>query len=166
MKQEVFKERLLEATKRAVSFARDSVIDTVPDEVRYDLLLVPDDRPTRVAPELEDLWKRSAGGFLPGFTMEQVVAEVWHQERVPEWIDFGVNSVESGVTFVEVRFSRTLSDDDGLWHESSGIPPFKIVGPPIPDGFLERHSGSEKLPKWSLVPRAKLLASRGEAHRG
>lgn len=168
MIQATFEERLREATARALSFARELVIDTIPDEVRYDLRLIPHhdfgDVPPRVDPELQALWNRSSHGWVWNESFERVVKALWHDGRVPEWIDFGVHSVEGDITYLEVRFSRTLATDEALWYsEAGGIPPFKITSPEMPADFLkrlERHppEAGESGSRWSLVPRKKKQA--------
>ena len=144
--------RLHEATTRTLAFAREIIVNDVPDDHRFDIIIKPHgalhDGPI-VDPLLQDLWDRTRG-IVRELTAEQVIAALWHDGRVPEWIDISLDAIELPrddrwrvVSMVELRCSRTLADDTGLWHANEGIPPFHILGPALPDGWVERHTDAD-----------------------
>jgi hypothetical protein len=150
--REEFARRLHEATQSALGYARELLVNEVPDDYRFDIVIKPDWLPEgpRVAPELMDLWERSGRNVLREVTADQAVAELWHAGRVPEWIDISLDAIELPrddqwrvVSFVLLRCSRTLADDDRLWHAHEGLPPFHMLSPALPPGWSERHTNEE-----------------------
>ena len=142
-----FLQRLDAASDQAILFARECVVDTVPDARLFDIAVKPH-HDGSVDPPLDALYRRSRGGVLRDVTREAVVAELWHDGRVPEWIDISVKEVgappddEWGMlTFIELRCSRTIASDDALWYAPTGVAPFHVVGPTMPtwsgDGWNE-----------------------------
>jgi hypothetical protein len=148
-----FARRLHEASARAIACARDLIVNQVPDECRFDIVITPhasDDYGPIVDPLLLDLWNRSHHGLIHELTADQVVTELCLQERVPEWIDIALDSIEFPrddrwrvVSFIQVRCSRTLVGDEGLWYANEGVPPFHVLGPAMPHEWTVRHTDAE-----------------------
>jgi len=150
--REEFARRLHAAAVRVLAYARELVVNSVPDEYRFDIRIVPHTQgPWRdgplVDPLLLDLWHRSRDGVLRDVTADHAVAELWHDGRVPEWIDISLDAIELPhddrwrvVSFVELRCSRDLVDDAQLWYANEGLPPFHMLGPPMPHDWSNRHT--------------------------
>jgi hypothetical protein len=162
-----FARRLHEAAMRALAFARELVVNDVPDDHRFDLFIKPHgpghDGPI-VDPCLQDLWDRSRG-IARELTVDQVITELWHDGRVPEWIDISLGAIELPrddrwrvVSFIELHCSRTLVDDAGLWYANEGAPPFHIQGPSIPRDWSDRHTDADG--RFDPKGRRFLLPSR------
>jgi hypothetical protein len=163
-----FVSRLREATARAVRFARAQVLDTIhEDELRYDILLVPhaNDSPRAIDPQLEPLWLRSRDGLVTDCSAAEVVDALWHDGRVPAWIDLCLHSTDGRTSFFEVRCAPSLAGAQDLWYEEAKIPPFHITGPPMPRPAFERLErarlrGEEPHGiKFIMIPRAQLRRS-------
>ncbi len=65
-----------------------------------------------------------------------VVAELWRDGRVPEWINVAVVG-ETGVeTVIELVCCGRFTDDDALlYHHGEGAPPFHVVSPVLPPSY-------------------------------
>src|SRR5262245_42476727 len=101
MTREEFLRRLNEAARRAIDFARTLVVDVVPDDCFFDLWLIPHSQSEEcprpiVDPPLEKLWNKSQEGRFYRLTAEQIADALWHEGRVPEWIDIGVRNARAG----------------------------------------------------------------------
>ena len=170
MTREELARRLNAATARVIAYARELVVNQVPDEHRFDIKIIPHGSHHEgplVDPLLLDLWHRSRHGVLAEQTAEQVVNELWHEERVPEWIDISLDAIELPrddrwrvVSFIEVRCSRTLVHDAELWYANEGLPPFHMLGPPMPHEWSQRHTDANgrfdpKGAKFLLPSRSK-----------
>lgn len=141
--------RLALAADEAIVFARTCVVDTIPNARLFDIAVIPH-HDGRVDPPLDDLYRRSRRGVLADVDPERAVTELWHDGKVPEWIDISVKEVGHPpddawalVTFVELRCSRTIAPDDALWYAGTGNAPFHVLGPSIPRAFLERHTEAD-----------------------
>jgi hypothetical protein len=149
--REEFARRLHEAAVRAIAFARELIVNQVPDEYRFDIVIVPHGPGHAgpiVDPLLIDLWNR--GGTARELTADQAVALLWHKDRVPEWIDIALDAIELPrddrwrvVSFVQLRCSRDLVDDARLWYANEGVPLFHIQGPAMPHDWTTRHTDAE-----------------------
>jgi hypothetical protein len=147
---EEFARRLHEATVRALACARELVVNEVPDEHRFDIVIKPHgpwEEGAPVDPPLMELWRRSRRGGVRELTASEVVAGLWHQGRVPEWIDIALSAIELPhddrwrvVSFVELRCSRSVVGDEQLWYAADGLPPFHVLGPELPPGWCLRHT--------------------------
>jgi hypothetical protein len=70
---------------------------------------------------------------------ETVVAELWRDGHVPEWINVAVVSETGTATVIEVVCcGRFTNDDSRLYHSQEGAPPFHVLGPALPP----RHNGT------------------------
>jgi hypothetical protein len=162
-----FARRLHEAALRTLAYARELIVNDVPDEYRFDIRIVPHgpERADIVDPLLVDLWKRSHHGLVRELTTEQAAAELCHEERVPEWIDISLEAIELPrdekwrvVSFIQLRCSRDLVDDTGLWYANEGLPPFHFHSPPLPDGWVDRHTDADG--RFDAKGRRFILPSR------
>ena len=99
--------RLRTAADQAVLFARQHVRQAIPDEVVF--LVYPNqscDDNQRVGDEVvfpdESL---PDGKYLGPWTAEEVVAFLWREGKVPEWIDMAVEKEECHRSLVGLRCS-------------------------------------------------------------
>jgi hypothetical protein len=64
---------------------------------------------------------------------QTVVAELWRDGRVPEWINLSVVGETGAETVIEVVCCGRFTDDDTrLYHAGEGAPPFHVLGPALP----------------------------------
>jgi hypothetical protein len=142
--------RLRLATAETIKCARTFVIEPLPDRAIFHPRLVPnwddDDRPV-FDPAFTSYWERSDDGMLANLSDVQLVDELWHEGRAPEWVDLSVIDVDDRATHLEARFSRTLAryfdfpEPRTIYTE---VCPFQIKGPPMPPGFDPHRSPREK----------------------
>lgn len=70
---------------------------------------------------------------------ETVVAELWRDGHVPEWVNIAAVSETGAATVVEVVCcGRFTNDDSLLYHTEEGAPPFHVLGPALPP----KHDGT------------------------
>jgi hypothetical protein len=126
IERDELRRRCIAATAETLALAPDSILESPPDAARFDLWLIPDwdveDRP-RYAPEFASLWSRADDGMLSGLTLDELIAEIWHAGRAPEWIDLSFLDQDGTSNFVEARCSRRL-----VAHFSDPAP-FNVRGP-------------------------------------
>jgi hypothetical protein len=61
------------------------------------------------------------------------VGELWRDGRVPEWVNVAVVDETGTATIIEiVCCGRFTDDDDRLYHNAEGAPPFHVLGPALP----------------------------------
>jgi len=140
MERSLFAQRLDEAAARARDFARNYIIEELPDELRFrvrlnsscDAHLRGDERvfPGDSAPEV--------AARLVQVTAAQLVETLWRDGCSPEWVDLSVIGKVEGATLIEVTScGRFVADDGFLYHQQEGYPPFHVVGPTLPVGWEE-----------------------------
>jgi hypothetical protein len=133
-----FEERLGEAGRRVVQFAREHVQQPLPDEIAFrvypnqsfdgnprvgDEAVFPDDS----LPEDQ---------FLGPWSAEQVVEYLWRSGKVPEWIDAAVEAEDGRRSLVGLRCcGRFTASEELLYHRPGGPAPFSIKSPVLPPGW-------------------------------
>jgi hypothetical protein len=133
-----FEERLQQAARHVVQFAREHIRQPLPDEVGFrvypnqsfdgnpqvgDEVVFPDE-------SLPD------GEFLGPWSAEQVVEFLWRAGRVPEWIDAAVESEDGQRSLVGLRCcGRYTATEELLYHRPGGMAPFSIKSPVLPPGW-------------------------------
>ncbi|WP_238006732.1 hypothetical protein KZZ52_24075 [Dactylosporangium sp. AC04546] len=79
---------------------------------------------------------------------QTVVAELWRNGRVPEWVNLSVVGETGAATVIEVVCcGRFTNDDTRLYHTGEGTPPFHVLGPALPP----QHDGA----RFSIHRRAE-----------
>jgi hypothetical protein len=130
--------RLDLATAETIRYAREFVVESLPDRALYTLKLKPtwlEGGAPIYDPEFASYWQRATDGTLAGQSAEQLIAELWHDGRAPEWVDLCVIDVDDASTHIEAMFSRTLTDrlrpvyPGDRYH---AVIPFQIRGPYMP----------------------------------
>ena len=134
-----FRRRLRKATETAVDFTRDFVRETLPDAVLYRVSLNssydgnPLDADEVVFPN-DSQFEKSAS--LVGRTEDQFVDALWRDGRIPEWIDLNVIAEDGGNTVIQaLSCGRYTSNEELLYHQQEGYPPFHVCSPPLPIGY-------------------------------
>ena len=123
MHKDDFNMRLTAASYWAWIAMQRYVIDRLPPEFRYDLLLREGDG------------IRKAGTNLDAST---VVDKIVKDGSVPVWIDVMVDRIEDGKTVLSVECSdRYESDESKLYYTWSGSAPFGIKCGHLPKAWLE-----------------------------
>jgi hypothetical protein len=134
-----FERQLRAASQKAVAFARQHVLQTLPDAVEF--LVYPNqsyDGNPRVGDEATFPDDSLPDGKYHGpWSVEHVVDFLWRSSKVPEWIDVAVQSEHDRCTVVELRCcGRFTSREELLYHRfPGGIPPFSVKSPNLPPGW-------------------------------
>lgn len=145
MTREDFSQHLLLATERVLAFTRLLVTDILPDSVQYMIRpnesfdvnpLHPDEVvfPEDTIPHDGHREPTDAAG---------VIDFLWREERVPEWIDVRVHHADAECTWIELRCcGRYTANDQWLYHKKQAcLPPFQILGPPMPRDWFRDEQG-------------------------
>jgi len=83
-------------------------------------------------------------------TEEALVALLWRDGAVPEWINLSVIGIDAGATLVEVMAcGRFTANDALLYHAHEGRPPFHVLGPALPPDSMRDGPGRFSL-FWSV----------------
>jgi hypothetical protein len=150
VEREVFEARLGTATAQAVQFARQFVLQAIPDEVLFGIYPNQSyDGNPRVGDEAvfpaESL---SEGRYHGPWSAEEVVVFLWRGGKVPEWIDIAVQAEDGIRALVGLRCcGRFTAQEELLYHRyPRGAPPFSIKGPDLPPCW----EGIEALGKFDL----------------
>jgi len=62
---------------------------------------------------------------------------LWVDGKIPIWINFNVMAADEQHTDIEVDASgRVTADNAGLYHQREGNPPFHVLGPATPPGWV------------------------------
>jgi hypothetical protein len=133
-----FEERLREAGRRVVLFAREHVLQQLPDDIAF--RVYPNqsfDGNPRVGDEVvfpdESL---AAGEFLGPWSADEVVEYLWPASKVPEWIDAAVVSEDGQRSLIGLRCcGRFTASEELLYHRPGGFAPFSIKSPELPPGW-------------------------------
>jgi hypothetical protein len=137
MERARFEDHFLQSVQHSVAFARRLVRQSLPDAVVFRVYPNQsfDGQPRRsdevVFPEeslstLED--------YQGPWSAEQIVAHLWRDGKVPEWIDVSVEAVLGGRTIIALRCCGRFTADERLYYynDAGGIPPFGIKSPELP----------------------------------
>jgi hypothetical protein len=138
MDRGTFEERLHNVAHRVVLFAREHVLQRLPDAVAF--RVYPNqsfDGNPRVGDEVvfpeESL---PDGQFRGPLSAEEVVSYLWRAGKVPEWIDAGVESEDGQRSLIALRCcGRFTASEELLYHRPGGFAPFSIKSPVLPPGW-------------------------------
>lgn len=156
MDRNQFAQRFAAAATQARSFAQSLVLESLPESLRFRVLLNssydgnplhPDER---VFPEDGSIEQSLA---LLRCSEAEVVELLWRDGMVPEWINLSVCARLPDATVLEALCcGRYTANAELLYHAHEGYPPFHVVGPPLPfDYEFEEDRGS----KYSVFDRAE-----------
>ena len=69
--------------------------------------------------------------------LDEVVAFLWRNGKVPEWIDVAVRAENDHHTLLELCCcGRFTAQEDLLYYRSGGLAPFSIKSPFLPPGWV------------------------------
>lgn len=148
MEREIFAARFHEASARARDFAREYVEEALPEPMLFQLQLNAsyDGNPLhadeRVFPEDSGVERSRCSG-------DDVVNTLWRNGLVPEWINLCVSGEIGTATLIEVSAcGRFTANEQLLYHEHEGRPPFHVLGPALPIDY-------ERGQKFSIYDRSR-----------
>jgi hypothetical protein len=140
MDRALFSERAQAACVHAVEFARQFVVQALPNE--YLLHVFPNSSCDHNLVDGEVVYPDESlpeHSFLGPMPVDDFVDRFWRAGLVPEWIDVNVTGLRDNVTLLEVLVcGRFTAHEHLLYHRDRGIPPFHVVGPCLPP---EWHDG-------------------------
>lgn len=155
MEQQEFQNHLVIATKRALSLAREMVSNHLPDKFRYRIILNASYDGNPLTPQEQVFLKDAADRRSVPVSGEEVVAMLWRNDKVPEWIDIYVKSVREHSTVLELLCcGRFTASNDHLYHKPEGHPPFHVQSPRLPPRWNKEN------PKFDLMWSAKKLSDQ------
>lgn len=139
MDREQFVQRFRQAAARAHDFARQFLIEDLPETLRFQVALNSsfDDNPLRpderVFPDDGSAEKRLA---TLRCSEHEVIELLWRDGLVPEWVDLTVSRRLRDATLIETRCcGRFTANEALLYHEREGYPPFHVTGPWLPNDY-------------------------------
>jgi hypothetical protein len=133
-----FEERLREAGQRVLLFAREHVLQPLPDDVAF---RVYPNRSFGGNPRVGDevVFPNESlpeGEFLGPWSAEEVVKYLWRAGKVPEWIDAAVEAEDGRRSLIGLRCcGRFTASEELLYHRPGGLAPFSIKSPVLPPGW-------------------------------
>ena len=138
MDRGTFEDRLRKVGHRVVLFAREYVLQQLPDDVAF--RVYPNqsfDGNPRVGDEVvfpnESL---PDSQFLGPWSAEKVVEYLWRAGKVPEWTDAGLESEDGHRSLIGLRCcGRFTASEELLYHRPGGLAPFSIKSPLLPPGW-------------------------------
>lgn len=135
MEKNLFHQHLIDATGHAFKFATEHVHNHLPDVLRYIVHLNQsfDENPLKpgehVYPDDVEQHGEQTGPLLA----EQVVALLWRDGTVPEWIDISVVRTDGKHTYMQLLCCGRFTDrKEHLYYLNSGVCPFGIKSPVLP----------------------------------
>lgn len=137
MERVTFEERFRQATSACRAFAGKYLEETLPPALRFRLCLNASYDGNPLHPD-ERTYPEDDGRRLNNCSAEEVVGQLWRDGRVPEWINVSVADESGDSTLIEVdACGRFTQNHDLLYHHREGLPPFHLLGPTLPPGWIE-----------------------------
>lgn len=124
------------AAAKCHEVARPFVVDELPASLRFDFAAVgrPPD-PTGLITFLGG--RRLRPDQLRGVEPVRARKYLWVDGKVPQWVNLAVHAADAEHTYIEVMVTdRLATDPDHLYHQREGNPPFHILGPTLPPGWV------------------------------
>lgn len=144
-----FRTRLDTATINAVRFASTMVLNQLPAEFRYSIILNASYDDLRLSDE--KIYPQDNGVIHKNVEAGDVVHLLFRDGRVPQWIDIAVACTDGQYTHLCLDCcGRYHADDSRLYYNESGIPPFGVKSPILPCNY-------NKAEKFSLQSMDKFL---------
>jgi hypothetical protein len=127
-------------------FARQFVVEELPLSLRFDFAAA--GRPTDERGHVKFLGGRLlTPAQLRGVDPVRARKYLWVDGKIPQWINFSVHAADAEHTYIEVTVcGRLAADDRALYHRREGNPPFHVLGPALPSGWVSvAESGKIRL---------------------
>ncbi|MDI3285785.1 hypothetical protein [Polyangium sp. 15x6] len=136
MDRATFASRLDSASRRARDFARELVVEPLPDEIRFDVVLDASYDKNPLHPDefvFPDDGERFSRSDLMGLDAATVIDVLFRDGKVPEWINLAVTHEGGGRTFVEVLCCGRFTANESLfYHAGGGVSAFSRARPVDP----------------------------------
>lgn len=130
MERGVFVERFQKAAAQTREFACGFVVEPLPEALRFRVLL--NQSVDSRLHEDERVFPDDVSPLAP-CTEAEVIALLWREGRVPEWVDLSVVGLSGAATLVELRCcGRFTSNETLLYHQRAGLPPLHVQSPALP----------------------------------
>lgn len=135
MDRNTFRTRLIEASEKALSWAREHVSNPLPPGYLY--LLYPnqsyDDNPPEGDEETFPAESLPDRKFLGPLNAEQVVEYLWRGGKVPEWVNVTAQAYDEHYSYLELLCcGRFTALEELLYHKAEGHQPFHVLSPDLP----------------------------------
>lgn len=134
------KATFITAFNRAASdchaFAQQFVTEELPVSLRFDFVAAC--RSVDASGRIKFLGGRLlTPGQLRGVEPVRARKYLWIDGKVPHWINLSVHAADGAHTYIEVIVcDRLTADDSALYHKREGNPPFHVLGPALPPGWV------------------------------
>jgi hypothetical protein len=153
MDRDVFRDRLLGATKRCREFAAGFVLDTLPGSYAFWVVLncsYDGDLNEHEVVFPDDVSKH--GRRVGPINAEDVVSLLWRDGRVPEWIDIMVYEADEHATYFELSCCGRFTDQDRfLYYDWTDFAPFGVKGPAYPPRLIDSVMEGKLVEKFWLA---------------
>lgn len=144
MDQATFMHRLQQATDASRAFAQRFVSSPLPTGCSY-LVQLNQSHDADLRPR-ERTFPGEVDPAAP-LTSAEVVALLWRDRWVPEWIDLSVEAVDDACTYFRLLCcGRFTADESLLYYPESALSPFGCKSPPLPPHWTEEQ-GKFELPR-------------------
>lgn len=161
-----FRHHLNEATKLLFELTKTLCYNNLKDDCRY--IITPNSRTVDEHLNEKEIvilktWNQYEGKLL---TAEQMIDLLYHDNKVPVWINMTIDEARPDITVIDLLCSRRLRDETELMHP--GVPPFHIQVAVPPDNlkievdgrfdinWKKKHDENQK-PKGILNTLRKLI---------
>lgn len=155
MEQELFYDRFVQSAKFAREFAQRYLIEELPNRFVFDLhlnasfdgnassefSLFPEDSNNETRLQTKRINEKSVCRWL------------YRDGMVPQWINFHVVGITSEATRIGIKAcGRFTADEELLYHQHEGRPPFHVLGPSLPVGHQDgvKFSIFQRSVCWSI----------------
>jgi hypothetical protein len=131
-----FENLLTESTRQSLDFARNYVVNNLPNEFRYNVKLnaSTDD----LSLKQFDIYPNDNKKEVNFLTSKEVVKLLNRKEKVPVWIDISVEYVHKGFTVFNLLCAGRYSNDDNeFYYTKNGTGCFGVKSPNLPIDFIE-----------------------------
>ncbi len=132
MDQDEFARRLQLATTKTLDFSRQFVWNTLPEHCRY-VVVLGGAGPQFKLREGETVYPEDVGPVGP-LDSAGVVALLWREGKVPEWINIRPHSADEVSTELELTCCARFTDQERLLYFFGRVDtsPFQVCGPYLP----------------------------------
>ena len=135
MDELLFRDRMLEASVKAVTWAQIHVLNRLPPSCSY--LLYPnqsyDGNPLKADEEIFPADSIAFPKFIGPLGFEEACQFLWRKGKVPEWVDVSVQACDADLSYIQLRCcGRFTALQELLYHKFEGYQPFHVHSPPLP----------------------------------
>jgi hypothetical protein len=120
------------------AFAQQFVLEELPPSLLFDFAAAC--RPVDTEGRIKFLGGRLlTPAQLRGVDPVRARKYLWVDGKVLQWINFSVHAADAEHTYIEVMVcGRLTAEDHALYHQREGNPPFHVLGPALPPGWVSR----------------------------